>query len=182
MVLGNSVGIWASLAAQSNASQRMDVRSVSMQTLNSALVAAGQVLKIPAHIAPVTPNPHTGAKSGFTCVSLFKRCLTVAQCAGSECYNNSACDGNCPAVGDRQWLALNGSNGGFALLTNFTQVSGKRAAIKALSTKSFLKKSELRSSNLPAQMKRKVPIGDLLPIEESQPIFGDGYWLVTLAV
>jgi hypothetical protein len=53
-------------------------------------------------------------------------------------------------------------------------------AIKALSAKSFLKKSELRSSSLPADMKREVAMGDVLAIEESDPTFSNGYWLVTV--
>ena len=180
MVLGSSAGVWASLAAEGNASQRVDVRSVSEETLNSALVADGQVLKIPAHIAPVTPNPHSDTKAGFTCDRGFRRCLAVAHCAGSACYNSSACDSMCSALTQPQWLALKGSDGGFALQASASRGHGHRMAIKALSAKSFLKKSELRSSGLPAEMKREVAMGDVLAIEESDPTFSNGYWLVTV--
>jgi len=66
----------------------------------------------------------------------------------------AALAGHCPAVGKRQWLALKGSNGGFALQKRGQGASGGTMAVKALSTKSFLKKSQERSSSLPADMKQ----------------------------
>jgi hypothetical protein len=49
-------------------------------------------------------------------------------------------------------------------------------AVKALSTKSFLKKSQERSSSLPADIvKRLVAEGTELAIEENSPVFSGGY-------
>ena len=53
-------------------------------------------------------------------------------------------------------------------------------AVEALSTKSFLKKSQERSSSLPADMKRLAAEGTELAIEEISPVFRGGYWLVTI--
>ena len=54
-------------------------------------------------------------------------------------------------------------------------------AVKALSTKSFLrKKSQERSSSLLADMKRLVAEGTELAIEEMPSAFSGGYWLVTI--
>lgn len=46
---------------------------------------------------------------------------------------------------------------------------GHGLAIKALSTKS------------PAEMTHKVAMGDALAVEKFEPIFCNGYWLVTFA-
>ena len=188
MVLGSSVGTWAALAA-SNTSAVGDVRKVPLSVLHTALVAQGQVLKIPAHIPPVTPRPHPHPPSphkggGFSCSAGFGRCLAVAKCsggpAGVACHNSSACDGQCPAIVDAQWLALKGAKGGFALEGSAPVNQGSTMAIKALSSASFLKKSVEKSSSLPATMKRLVAEGTLLAIEETNPVLSDGYWLVTL--
>ena len=56
MVLGNSVGIWAALAAKQPGGE---ARAVSDSALNAALESAGQVLRM--------PGLQPGAGAGFSC-------------------------------------------------------------------------------------------------------------------
>ena len=176
MVLGSSVGTWAALAAAANVTT---VQDVSEEALHKALVTDGQVLRTPAHVPPVSPHPGP-ASSGYTCSVGFNRCF-ASTCSGAGCSNSSMCAGHCPAVGKRQWLALKGSNGGFALQNRGQGASGGGAmAVKALSAKSFLKKSQERSSSLLAGMKRLVAEGTELAIEQMSPVLSGGYWLVTI--
>lgn len=170
MVLGSSVGIWAALAAKHNIS----VHEVPEATLHGALEKDRQVLQIPAYIPPVTPHTPSSVRT-FACSVGFARCLAVGNCAGSHCHNNSTCDDQCPALRTHQWLALQGSDGGFAINRD-----GATTTIKALSPKSFLKKSEERSSSLPVTMKRLVAEGTALAIQETSPVMSDGYWMITL--
>ena len=128
------------------------------------------------HTSPPHPGP---AYSAYTCSAGFNRCF-ASTCSGAGCSNSSTCAGHCPAVGKRQWLALKGSNGGFELQKRGQGASGGAMAVKALSTKSFLKKSQERSSSLPADMKRLVAEGMELAIEEMSPVLSGGYWLVTI--
>ena len=55
------------------------------------------------------------------------------------------------------------------------------ARLKALSAKSYLKKAETHSSELPAEEKRLVPQGTVLSVAKGKAPSADGYWLVTLA-
>jgi hypothetical protein len=58
------------------------------------------------------------------------------------------------------------------------------SSLKSLSEKSFLKKSEERSSSLPAGKKQLVPAGSevqIKTVDGEKPPVANGYWLVTLA-
>eukprot|EP01043_Picozoa_sp_COSAG02_P089533 COSAG02_NODE_26499_length_631_cov_1.263158_1_plen_68_part_00 len=60
---------------------------------------------------------------------------------------------------------------------------GSSTFVKAMSSKSFLKKSELYSASLPMSKKLLVPSGDEFEIEELSPVAdARGYWLVTCKV
>lgn len=170
MVLGHSVGVWAALAATSI---KGAVREVSLTTLHQALEKDGQVLRIPAYIPPAGP-PHNHSGRGYSCTNGFNRCLAVSNCKGS-CSNTSYCANVCSSLEPQQWLALNGANGGFQMVK-----APSGPALKALSSKSYLKKSEDHSSVLPDSMKRLVAEGSLIPIFETAPPMHDGYFLVTL--
>ena len=99
----------------------------------------------------------------------------MASCAKHPgCSTSGSCSGACAAIGVEQWLASQGSDGGFAL----DETAG---TLKALSAKSYLKKAETRSSELPAEEKRLVPQGTVLSVAKGKAPSADGYWLVTLA-
>ena len=171
MVLGNSVGVWAAMASRE---QHGDVQAVSASVLHLALLKAGQVLAKPsAPPPPPRPPPGPRPRSAYSC-STFKRCIELASCK-SNCSTNATCSDVCPALGQAQWLAAKGGNGGFAIVR-----SGGEMQVQGLSSKSFLKKSELHSSMLPPNQTRQVPKGTTLSIWEAAPISDAGYWLVTL--
>eukprot|EP00037_Helgoeca_nana_P028025 m.325934 g.325934 ORF g.325934 m.325934 type:complete len:757 (+) comp27658_c2_seq4:168-2438(+) len=178
MVLGHSLGVWAALAV--HAASAGLVRDVPLADLHAALVAGGQVLKTPAHVPPVGPPSPT---TGYSCSRGFNRCLAVSKCSGTACDNNATCHGQCPTMGAAQWLALSGPNGGFALLNQTgggvdSGVGG--LAVKAISSKSYLKKNEENSGTLLPSEKKLIPDGTTLAIEEHAVSLIDGYWLVTL--
>lgn len=172
MVLGNSVGIWAAMAAREPAGAS---RSVAPEALHNALLASGQVLRLP--VAPAPPPSLPPAAKGYSCSVFGGRCVQLSDCR-SGCTRNATCNGGCPGLGPAQWLAEQGSSGGFALQQHG---GGTAAALMALSDKSWLKKSELHSSILPLALKRLVPRGQALAIDEHMPVSKDGYWLVTLS-
>ena len=97
-----------------------------------------------------------------------------------SCYNVSTCAGECPPLAAAEWLALEGAEGGFALDMH----QPTESSLKSLSEKSFLKKSEERSSSLPAGKKQLVPAGSevqIKTVDGEKPPVANGYWLVTLA-
>ena len=162
-----SVGVWAALVA-ANASSSNDVRNVSPTVLHAELVKEGQVLKTPAHVSPVVPYPK---RHVFSCSAAFGRCLAVLSSSSQKVYNTSSCDGQCSAMASAEWLALKGAKGGFAI---------ENASVIALSSQSWLKKSQEHSSVLPDAMKRLLAKGASIPIvDTSPPVLSDGYWLVT---
>ena len=167
MVLGNSVGIWAALAAKEPEGA---ARAVSGAKLQAALKSAGQVLKIPA-AAPPAPAPVV--RLGFSCTP-FNTCVAASCADHADCSNSSSCGGACAALAGNQWLALDGANGGFSL-------DEDAGTLTAISTKSYLKKSEQRSSQLPPNERRLVPQRKVLVLAAKGNVsVADGYWLVTL--
>jgi hypothetical protein len=178
MILGDSVGTWAAMAAKQPAGR---TRGVAPAALHTALLMAGQVLApVPAPVPPSPPPPPPASTGLFRCTDAFKRCVEVPSCK-TGCTKDPGCGGDCAALRPAEWLALQGGDGGFALHPSGDGGGGGGGLeLTALSAKSFLKKSELHSSTLPAAAKRLVPQGTRVPIQGNEPASQDGYWLVTL--
>lgn len=187
MVMGDSVGNWAALSVPYGGM----VRNVSLAELNTALVKHNQVLKAPNTVSGVMPDgprckggkpqplpPKPTRPTFYTCKP-FSRCVEVQHCDRSaRCHSNSSCGNDCATLGEREWLAIDSPSGGFSLVRH-----GGSTFVKAMSSKSFLKKSELFSASLPSEKKLLVPSGDEFEIEELSPMAdARGYWLVTCKV
>ena len=182
MVMGDSVGVWAALSVPHGGA----VRNVSLTALNAALVEDKQVLKVPDKISGVVPDgpnckggePQPPAPAGgpiYSCEPFDPpRCVELQHCRG-DCHANASCSSACAPLGEREWLANDSPSGGFSLARR-----GGSTFLKAASSKSFLKKSELFSGELPASKKLLVAQGDEFEIEEQSPVAdANGYWLVT---
>ena len=192
MIMGNSIGVWASLAAGKHAGQ---VRDVALPELNAALLAAGQVLKIPPH----PPAPPPKALAGYSCIGSSlgaPRCVGVSR---SGAYTNNTCNNACLPLHPNEWLASDASftlkectcssqHGAAATTAALQKHEGGGSnvngcwEIKATSNKSYLKKSEAYSSTLPAAEKKLIANNQVLAILNSsrKPELVDGYYFVAL--
>jgi hypothetical protein len=166
MILGNSVGVWAAIAAASPTA--ISVHDVPLPQLHAALVKAGQVLLVPV------PPPKPPAVVRYDCRK-WSRCVQVLKPPSTK---GPTCDGKCTPLAAPEWLA---NTEAFELVLNST--SGGAASIIARpdsrNTTRWLKKSELHSEKLPAALKLLVPQGHRVQIKEMSPVEDDGYWLVT---
>eukprot|EP00038_Savillea_parva_P030708 m.79593 g.79593 ORF g.79593 m.79593 type:complete len:771 (-) comp9303_c0_seq2:67-2379(-) len=185
MVVGNSVGVWAALAAhpssvtvtnrgddtQKDAAQPEPstwtpgaVHDIPLTVLYAQLQKEGQVLKVPPSVNPSPPAPPA---IGYDCRQ-WQRCVEVLD---APSLPNATCDGRCKPLAPNEWLA---STDVFKL-----DGSGTNSTVQSTSTASFLKKSEVHSSKLPASEKLQIPKGQSVTIAAgAASTKEDTYWLV----
>ena len=154
MVIGHSAGTAAALFAQ-NATAGRAVQDVDPAALTAALLREGQILQPPA------PAP-----LAWACEFGAQRCVGVG---GSEpgkphLHRSSSCDGQCKALGPKEWLA----NAGLWRKVNGSVLEAKSAT--------WLKKSVAQSSDLPAPLKRHVRQGVRCELAEGSAQYA-GYYL-----
>eukprot|EP00937_MAST-01D_sp_MAST-1D-sp2_P003667 g3667.t1 len=160
MIVGHAAGAVAALAV--NGTGDGNVHAVAPKALRATLLQGGMLLDLPAPPA------------SYSYVCLQRRCVQRAGDGGSQ---SATCGGQCDALAPNEWLALDeffdisGGTGG----ANATMVVNKAAPAAG----TYLKKSELHSSTLPAAELKAVQRGDRFALT-SWTALDDTYMLVAL--
>lgn len=105
----------------------------------------------------------SGCQKGFTCWE--NTCLGVSVQGSSTLYSNFTCDGICPPLSTKEWLAY----------SKFWTVPDENN-ISFATQPTILKKSATPSANLPPEEIFPVPQGQACTIKDAI-LFQDAYWL-----
>ena len=167
MMLGHAAGVAAALTAKAGASAA--VQDVDPAAVAAALRADGAILE-PRAAPPAAASYGCQAGGGGE-----KRCLLYA--AGARKGNDTTCGGECPALADREWLALKG---------HYFPPSPSAPHVLRSRHSTVPKKSERISGELPPWAKQAVgPVGGAAGVELrlSRPAaaFDGAYYLVACA-
>lgn len=166
MIIGHAAGVVAALAVNSSSA----VQDVPASAVSTLLAADGQLL------AP-RPKPPPALKYGCSAGKMsngVRRCLLYPP--SPHTGNNASCNGDCPALAPREWLANKGH-----------YHSPAHGAVVIRTTQSTeLKKSERMSWDLPPWARQAVgpqngSASTVVYLEKPVENWDAHYWLVTCA-